>query len=762
MATIKTYEMDFGGKLLTIEIGRFAAQADGACVVRHGDTMVLATAVMGKDERPDLGYFPLLVDYEERMYAAGKISGSRFVKREGRPTEEAVLTTRLVDRSVRPLFNDAMRRDVQVVITVLSVDGENDPDIPAVIAAATALTISPIPWNGPLGAVRVTSSNGGFQLNSNYTEREAADVDVFVSGTGEQVVMIEAEGKQCPEDKIERSIGMALTALDPVVKLIQKIQKEVGKEKVAIQVHEEPSEVSNARQQIQKLVSSVDFSPTISVTKKTEREAALVDLKEKFVKQCEEKALGDYTSIAKTLFEHAYDAWARELLLTTGKRVDGRGTDEIRPIVAEVGLVPRIHGSGMFHRGETQVLSIVTLGAPGSEQLLDGMEVEGKKRYMHHYNFPGFSVGEVAPVRGASRREIGHGALAEKALRVVIPPKETFPYTIRVVSEVLESNGSSSQASVCGSTLALMDAGVPISDPVAGIAMGLATSDDGAKHVVLTDIQGVEDHAFDMDFKIAGTRKGVTAIQLDIKVTGISMEVVRETLARGKKAREEILNIMAEVIKAPRKELSPFAPRIESIQLNSDQVRGLIGPGGKMINKIIDATGVQIDIEDSGLVHVTSVDLDSLSSAIKMISDVTREIKIGEIFEGTVTEIIRGRMNDEEIGAIVELVPGKEGMVHVSQISWEHVAKVSDALQIGDKVRVKVMGVDLARGRIELSMKELEEKPEGYVEPPRGPRRPSGGRFQRNFHDRGRSSGFRPRSDGDPSRPRPIPRRKVY
>lgn len=765
---IKKYEMDFGGKPLVIEVGRYAAQADGACVVRHGDTMVLATAVMGKEPRPGMSYFPLMVDYEERMYAAGKISGSRFVKREGRPTEEAVLTARMVDRSIRPLFDDSIRLDVQVMITVLSVDGDNDPDIPAVIAAATALGISRIPWDGPIGAVRVTSKGGGYQLNSTYLERAEADVDLFVSGTGQEVVMIEAEGKQCEEEKVEKAVGMSLVALDPVVKMIQKIITDVGVEKYSVASTEVKAEDVAALKKVQTIVDAVDFTSALSKGKR-ERDEKISELKDAMKAKCVKAELEDFLGEASKKFEERHDAWAREILLKDGTRVDGRAIDEIRPINAEVGLIPRTHGSGMFHRGETQVLSVVTLGAPGAEQLLDGMEIEGTKRYMHHYNFPGFSVGEVKPQRGASRRDIGHGALAEKALRNVVPPKAEFPYTIRVVSEVLESNGSSSQASICGSTLALMDAGVPITEPVAGIAMGLVTSEDKSKFVILTDIQGVEDHAFDMDFKVAGTRKGITAIQLDIKLGGISMEVVRETLVRAKKAREKILDIMADTIKSPRKELSPFAPRIETITIDKDKIRLLIGPGGKTINSIIDLTGVDIDIEETGMVHVTSVDQDSLKKALKMIDDVTREVEIGESFEGPVTQIVTNRMTGDEIGAVVQLLPGKEGMVHVSQISWDRVEKVSDALKVGDVVKVKVVGVDAQRGRIELSMKELEDKPEGFVEPPRRNGFRDNGRFQRGG-PRGRMGGMRndraPRPgfggfDRDDTRPRPIPRRKI-
>ena len=770
--------MDFGGKPLEIEVGRYAAQADGACVVRHGDTMVLATAVMGKEPRGDVDYFPLMVDYEERMYAAGKISGSRFVKREGRPTEEAVLTARMVDRSIRPLFDESTRLDVQVMITVLSVDGENDPDIPAVIAASTALSISRIPWNGPLGAVRVTANNGGFTLNSSYEERAESDVDLFVSGTGSEVVMIEAEGKQCEEEKVEKGVGMALTALDPVVKMIEKITKELGVEKVQPEQAEETAEDKKAEQEIQNIVDHVDIAGTLKATDKQERDQMVGALKDEVVRLCKDAQLQDYIGKALAKFEHRYDTWARDLVLNDGKRVDGRAIDEVRSLSAEVGLVPRTHGTGLFQRGETQVLSVVTLAAPGAEQLLDGMEVEGTKRYMHHYNFPGFSVGEAKPNRGASRREIGHGALAEKALLGMIPSKDEFPYTIRVVSEVLESNGSSSQASICGSTLALMDAGVPIVAPVAGIAMGLVTSEDKSKAIVLTDIQGVEDHAFDMDFKVAGTRKGVTAVQLDIKLDGITMDVVKETLVRAKKAREQILDVMEEAIKAPRKEMSKYAPRIVTVTIDPDKIRSLIGPGGKVINGIIDETGVDIDIEDSGSVHVTSADGDSLKKALKMVEDVTKDVEIGEVYEGAISEIITSRMNGDEIGAVVQLLPGKEGMVHVSQISWERVEKVSDALKVGDVVKVKVMGVDAQRGRIELSMKELEEKPEGYVEPERSPRGRGGpGRFQRGGGGgfRGRDNGRGPRGDNrgrgdrdrrddrggrDDRRPRPIPRRK--
>jgi len=718
MKKVQQFELEFAGKPLKIEVGKLAGQAHGACTVQYGDTVVLATAVTGSEPKEDVDYFPLMVDYEEKLYAAGKIKGSRWIKREGRATDEAILTARIIDRSIRPLFKETERKDVQVMITVLAVDGENDPDVPSLIAASTALAISPIPWNGPISAIRVGQINGEWVLNSTYAAREKSDFDIFLAGAEEDVVMIETAARQSSEEVIAEAIAFGQKNLKKVVKFIKEIQTKVGEEKTsALETAEEKAEREKIKSKIEpyllKKIGDV-FSADKAKTK-----ANIQNLKDEIDNILKEDNEVNKEARAKGLamIEEYLETAARRMVLEKNIRVDGRQMDEIRPLAAEVQLLPRVHGSGLFSRGETQVLSIVTLGAPGDEQYLDGMEEEGKKRYMHHYNFPGFSVGEVRPSRGPGRREIGHGALAEKALQSVLPDKEEFPYTIRVVSEVLSSNGSSSQAAICGSTLSLMDAGVPIKAPVAGIAMGLVTADQNkANYKIITDIQGIEDHAFDMDFKVAGTTQGITAIQMDIKLRGISVDVCRETLIKAKTARLQILEVMRQAIAEPRKELSPYAPRITILHIDPDKIRDVIGPGGKIINKIIEECDVQIDLEPDGTVFITAVSATGSQKAIEWIERLTKEIQIGEEYEGTVTQIIKGQSNGEEIGAIVEILPGRDGMVHISNLAWEHVNKITDVLNIGDRVKVKVMGVDKERGRIELSRKELLEKPSGYFE----------------------------------------------
>ncbi|MDP2736721.1 MAG: polyribonucleotide nucleotidyltransferase [bacterium] len=727
MKEVHDFELEYAGKQLKVQTGKLAGQAHGSCTVQYGDTVVLATAVTGAEPREGIDYFPLMVDYEEKLYAAGKIKGSRWIKREGRATDEAVLTARVIDRSIRPLFKESERKDVQVMVTVLSVDGENDPDVPALIAASIALEISPIAWGGPVAAVRVGQINGEWVLNGSHEARTKSDFDLYLAGTETEVVMIELDGKQIKEEIIADAIEFAHKHLKKVTALIKEIKTKVGKPKTVEQLSDEQkTELELVRGKVEAyLLPKIDqvFSPSKDETKQN-----IATLKKEL-----SEALKSDNAVSKDgrakglglLDEHLGEA-ARRMVLEKNIRVDGRALDQIRNLEAEVGLLPRVHGSGLFDRGETQVLSVVTLGGPGAEQYLDGMEEEGKKRYMHHYNFPGFSVGEVKPSRGPGRREIGHGALAEKALVAVLPDKETFPYTIRVVSEVLGSNGSSSQASICGSTLSLMDAGVPILAPVAGIAMGLVMdAKDKNKYKILTDIQGIEDHAFDMDFKVAGTATGITAIQLDIKLGGIPLSVCRETLTKAKEARTQILAVMAKAIAEPRKELSTYAPRIVVLHINPDMIRDVIGPGGKIINKIIEECDVEVDIEQDGTVFITSVNQEGSVKAVKWVEDLTREVKVGEEYEGTVTQIIKGQMNGDEIGAIVEFLPGKDGMVHISNLAWDRVEKVSDILHVGDTVKVKVMEVDKERGRIGLSRKELLPKPEGYVERP--PFRPTGG-----------------------------------
>lgn len=704
-ATYKTYSMEWGGKTLKIEMGKLAGLANASALVQYGESSVLVTAVMG-GQRPGMSYFPLLVDYKENWYAAGKISGSRWVKREGRPTDEAVLTGRLIDRSIRPLFDDSIRIDVQVVATVLSFDMENDLDVPSVIGAACALMVSDIPWAGPLAAVNVGMKAGEWIVNPTNAQRLDNDYNVLVSGRLDKVVMIEADGKEVADEIVVEGIERAIKELRPVIELLQKIQTEIGKEKTVIAKPQPTAEEEAKRQEVTAKATAFVQSKLASlfgIRGKTERLHAENAVKAELFAQFE----ADDSGIASEVYEKLYEAEFRRQVLEKEVRVDGRGMDEVRPLAIEIDVLPRTHGSAIFQRGETQVLSLLTLGAPGDEQWIDQMKKEGKKRFMHHYNFPGFSVGEVTPNRGASRRDIGHGALAEKALEPVVPSREDFPYTVRIVSEVLGSNGSSSQASACASSLAMMAAGVPITAPVAGIAMGLVTAEDGKSYKVLTDIQGVEDHSGEMDFKVAGTRKGITAIQLDIKSAGISMSVVRDAITGARTAREKILDAMAQVIAEPRKELSTYAPRITTLKIDQDKIRDLIGPGGKMINSIIDEFGVSIDIEDDGTVLVTSEKAESMQQALDKIKGVTRVIAEGEILEGPIAQIMKDRNTGKEIGAIVSLGGSQDGMIHISAVCNGRIRNVSDVLHEGDIVKVKVMGVDKERGRIELSRKAL-------------------------------------------------------
>jgi len=715
MSDIKTFSAEIGGKTLTIETGKYAGLANAACTVRYGDTMVLAAVVLSNTIREGIDFFPLMVEYEERLYAAGKIKGSRFIKREGRPTDEAVLTGRMIDRSIRPLFDNRMRNDVQVSILVLSVDQENDPDIPSLIGAATVLSMSEIPWNGPIAGVRIGQIGGEWVLNPTTEARDKSDLDLILAGSADKAVMIEAGAKQISEDIILEAIKFGQKHIKKIVDLIEEVIKATGKEKI------NPLANAEADEERKKVKAKVEaflttdkrnsiFASPAKQDQKTAIEALTKELDEQL--KADNEVSKDMRIAGITMLAEMIDHAALTYVLETGKRVDGRAYDEIRPLSAEVALLPRTHGSGLFQRGETQVLSTITLGGPGDEQTLDGMEETGKKRYMHHYNFPPYSVGEVKPNRGPGRREIGHGALAERALEPVLPPKEQFPYTIRVVSEVLSSNGSTSQASACGSTLALMDAGVPIIEPVAGIAMGLLVDPNKPENYkVITDIQGIEDHSGGMDFKVAGTKNGVTAMQVDIKVDGLTFAMVEEALAGAKKARLQILEVMKGAIVEPRKELSPYAPRITTLQINPELIREVIGKGGETINKIIDECGgadvMKIDIEESGLIFITSTNAEMATKAEDWIKNITREIMPGEIFEGTVTQIMKDRNSGSEIGAIVELAPGKDGMVHISEFASARIRAVSDVVSVGQKLKVKVMEVDKERGRIGLSVKAL-------------------------------------------------------
>ncbi|MDD5290355.1 MAG: polyribonucleotide nucleotidyltransferase [Patescibacteria group bacterium] len=698
---IKNFTAEIGGKEMKFEVGKFAGQANAACTVQYGDTLVLATACIALKPREEIDYFPLLVDFDEKLYAAGKIKGSRFIKREGRATDEAILSGRMADRSIRPLFPEEIKNDVQIVLSVLSFDGENDPDVLGLNAAAAVLYISDIPWNGPLAAVRVGRINNEWVLNPSYEARQKSDLDVVVAGTKEEVVMIESGAKEVAEDIFADALEFGMKHLKKIIGTMEEMKKEVGLEKIKLiadETEEERASREKVKAKVEKIVAEkVEgvFSARNKETYHEKIDELRTDIDEAL--KADNEINKDERTAGVKMLDLFLDIYARRLVLEKNIRVDGRKLDEIRSLSAEVGVLPRTHGSGLFQRGETQVLSVVTLGSPSDEQTLDTMEESGKKRYMHHYNFPAFSVGEVKPMRGPGRREIGHGALAEKALLPVLPDKEQFPYTIRVVSEVLSSNGSSSQASICGSSLSLMDAGVPIKKAVAGIAMGLMSDPENKnKYEIITDIQGTEDHSGDMDFKVAGTEAGITAAQLDIKLGGISLEICRETLKRAKKARQQVLEVMKSAIEAPRADLSPYAPRIYTLQINPDKIRDVIGPGGKMINEIIDATGVDIDIEDSGLVFVTAPNGESANKAIEWIKNLTREVVAGEHFMGKVTRLM-------DFGAFVEVLPKQEGLVHISEIAPFRVGQVTDALNVGDVVPVIVKEID-SMGRINLTM----------------------------------------------------------
>ncbi|MDD2430309.1 MAG: polyribonucleotide nucleotidyltransferase [Bacillota bacterium] len=694
----KTYSIELEGKTLTAEFGGYAAQANGSVMVHYGDTVVLVTACMSKEPREGIDFFPLLVDYEEKLYAVGKIPGS-WGRREGRPTEVATLNARLIDRPLRPLFPEGFRNDVQIVATVLSVDTDYAPEVAATIGASLALVVSDIPFDLPMAGVRVGLVDGKFVLNPTIKEQENTDLYIMVSGTSEAITMVEAGANEISEQTALESIFFAHEHIKRICAWQETIREEIGKPKLEVTLATPDKALQD---KVSKLGLS-KMSEALRTIEKLARAEAVDNVKaellEKLAEELGEEVFAEKQKELKSLIEDLEANEVRRMITDEKVRPDGRGLKEIRPIRCAVGLLPRVHGTGMFHRGQTQVLSICTLGALNDVQLLDGLTEEDKKRYIHHYNFPGFSVGEVRPMRSPGRREIGHGALAEKALLPVIPSEEEFPYTIRVVSEVLESNGSSSQASICGSTLALMDAGVPIKKPVAGIAMGLIKGEKD--FTVLTDIQGLEDHFGDMDFKVAGTKDGITALQMDIKVTGVSQEILAEALAQAKEAREFILGKMIAVIPEPRNELSPYAPRMVTMQIDPEKIRDVIGSGGKTIRSIIAETGVEIDIQDDGTVYIASVDLDAADKAVKRINELTKEVEVGEVYEGTVTRIAK-------FGAFVEILPGKEGLIHISKLANERVGSVEDVVQIGDSVKVKVVEID-QQGRINLSRKALLE-----------------------------------------------------
>lgn len=731
------FSQEWLGRTLTLKTGKLARQATAAVTAQYGETVVLATVMEAPTEREGIDFFPLTVDFEEKLYAAGIIKGSRWIKREGRPSEESILTGRMVDRAVRPLFESSSRREVQLILTVLSVDQANDHDVVSLLAASAALAVSGLKWSGPIGGARVGRVEGKFVFNPTYEERLKSDLDLIVAGTEKRVIMLEAGANEINEEVMLQAIMAGQKELQPVIGLIKEMAEEIGtkildhdRKELEKPVDEEKEKVLAAAGKWLKEKAKNILFDKIYYTK-DERKAAVRAIKENLEEHLFALGFGEDRchQAINHLVEPAVEAEITKGILKEKKRADGRKLNEVRKLSAEISLLPRTHGSSLFSRGETQVMSIITLGAPGLEQSLEGIEGTGTKRFMHHYNFPPFSVGEVRPSRSPGRRDIGHGALAEKALFPLVPAKEDFPYTIRVVSETLGSNGSSSMASTCASSLALMDAGVPLKKAVAGIAMGLASSEEMSEWEVLTDIQDLEDGQGGMDFKIAGTRDGITAIQLDTKTIGLTEEIVAKTLKEGFKARMEVLDVMDKAIKEPRPELSPYAPRIVSFHIDPEKIRDVIGSGGKVINEIIAVTGVSIDIEDDGLVMICGSDPIKSQEAVAWVKNIVRKFEAGEIFTGKVVRLL-------DFGAFVELAPGRDGMVHVSKLAPYRVSKPADFLQIGDIVQVKVDEID-EQGRVNLTMLGLPENEklwEGEKGKSDGLERP---RFNRNnnFHN---------------------------
>ena len=695
----KSYSMELAGRELGIETGKIAGLANGSCLVKYGDTRVLVTATASKEPKDDIDFFPLSVDYEERLYSVGKIPGS-FQKREGRPSEKAILTSRVIDRPIRPLFPKDFRNDVCINALVLSVDQDCSPEICAMIGSSVALSISDIPFGGPTGSVNVGYVNDKIIINPTEEERKNSRLQLTVSGTMEKIAMIEAGADEIPDDIMLKAIKEAHIQIKRICEFILNIKNEIGKTKFEYKSFEVDKDIyeeieKNFKDRMYKDIQEVD---------KTKRDDNVTIITEDILKYFEEKLDNEVLEEKRKDIIDSVNKLekkcVRELIYNEHKRPDGRKIDEIRPLSCEVGVLPRVHGSALFTRGQTQVLSVATLGMISEEQILDGLDNEDSKRYMHHYNFPAYSVGEVRPSRGPGRREIGHGALAERALEPVIPSEEEFPYSIRVVSEVLSSNGSTSQASICGSTLALMDAGVPIKKPVAGISTGLITSPDNNDYILLTDIQGLEDFFGDMDFKVAGTKDGITAIQVDIKVDGLSYDIIEEAFERTHKARQYILDeVMLKELSEPRKEISKYAPKIIHTHINPEKIKDVIGSGGKTINKIILETGVKIDIEEDGNVFIYSQDSSNGNKALKIIEDIVREFKVDDICEGTVIKIL-------PFGAFVNIGSGKEGLLHISKISKKRIEKIEDVLKVGDKVLVKIIEID-NQGKINL--KRIEE-----------------------------------------------------
>lgn len=710
----RKWETEYCGKPLTIETGKLAELANGSCLVRFGETVVLCTATMSEKPRPGIDFFPLSVDFEEKLYAVGRIPGS-FMKREGRPSERAVLASRMVDRPLRPFFPASMRNDVAIVMTVLSVEPDFSPEIAGMLGAAIALSISDIPWQGPIAGIEIGLIDGKPVMNPTADEREKSQMKVTLSSSKDKVIMIEAGGNEVPEDQMIAAIAAGHEAMQPIIQFIEGIQKEIGKEKIVFEEVKPSDELFNDVKEF--AIDQVKYA--METTDKNIRDERMKEINVAVHEKFEEVYPEEVDKLDECIYK-LQKYVVRRWLLDENKRVDGRGMDEIRPLAAEVASVPRVHGSGMFTRGQTQVLSITTLGTLREAQILDGIYPEEEKRYMHQYNFPSYSVGETRPNRGPGRREIGHGALAEKALVPVLPSIEDFPYAIRVVSEVLSSNGSTSQGSICASSLSLMDAGVPIKKPVAGISCGLITEDD--RWMTMVDIQGIEDFFGDMDFKVGGTHDGITAIQVDIKNDGLTMEIIEEAIRKCQKARFYILDeIMAPILSAPRKELSPYAPKMVSYKIHPDKIREVIGSGGKVIQKICADFDVKVDIEDDGSIFIAGMDQEKLDGALNTIKGIVLDPEVGANYKGTITRILA-------FGAFAEIAPGKEGLIHISRLANERVEKVEDVVKVGDSVEVRVIEID-DQHRINLSMSNVEDKPR----PPRTPRpnptgsAPSGG-----------------------------------
>ncbi len=697
---MEKFKLKLGDKDLIVEISDLAEQASGSCLVQYGDTLVLATAVMSEQKREGIDYFPLSVNYEERHYAAGKILGSRYMRREGRPSDEAILASRLIDRAIRPLFPKSLKKDVQVIITCLSWDKENDPDILGLLAASISLLISDIPWLGPVAPLRIGQEKENFVINPTYAQREQSDLDLIISAVERNneilINMIEAEAKEIDEKTVLKAIEWSKPSLKKLINFQNQIVKRVAKKKQAI-------ELVDIQPKLQKEIKDFlgnKFEKALAQKIKEEQAQAIKLVNQEVLDFVAEKDPEQKQAVVKEFLEQELKDLINQNIILKEKRPDNRKLDQVRKISCRAGLLPRTHGSGLFCRGRTKTLSILTLGSPGDVKLFANMEMVGEKKFMHHYNFPPYSVGEVRPIRGPGRREIGHGMLVEKALKPIIPNSENFPYTIRVVSEILSSNGSTSMAAVCASSLALMDAGVPIKAPVAGISLGLIKK--GEDYKILTDIQGLEDHYGSMDFKITGTKKGITAIQMDVKIDGIPTKILKESFAQAQKARFQILDEMKKTISKSRPELSPFAPRILTIQINPDKIRDVIGKGGKIINEIIQECNVSIDIEDTGQVFITSESQESAQKAVEWIEKLTREAKVGESFQGTVKKIL-------DFGAFVEILPGQEGLIHISKLSPGRVGKVTDVVKLNDIVEVKVISID-EQGRINLLLNKVIKK----------------------------------------------------